>query len=97
MLHGFCLAHCSKYSTPMKVLFCFLAALCTPLEGDRTWTGSAGKQLTALQIALERGHAATGEAILKAAVKAGAGVSGAALESVEMLHKSASKYGCPGL
>lgn len=67
------------------------AATCTPSQNERTWAGSADKPLTALQIALDRGHAATAEAILKAAVEAGADVSGAALESVEMLHKSASK------
>ena len=70
---------------------CVLAATCTPPQNDRTWAGSADKQLTALQIALDRGHAAAGEVILKAAVQAGADVSGAALESVAMLHRSASK------
>ncbi|KAL3162656.1 Ankyrin repeat and SOCS box protein 16 [Trebouxia sp. C0009 RCD-2024] len=68
------------------------AATCTPPQNDRLWTGSAGKQgLTALQIALDQGHAGTGEVILKAAVKAGADVSSNAPETIAMLHNSASK------
>ncbi|KAL3135088.1 hypothetical protein ABBQ32_008033 [Trebouxia sp. C0010 RCD-2024] len=69
-----------------------VAATCTPPQNDRLWTGSAGQGgLTALRIALDHGHAATGEVILKAAVKAGADVCSNAPETIAMLHNSASK------
>ena len=72
---------------------CLIAVTCTPEQDDRRFSPvSLNKPLTALQIALEHGHATTAALILKAAVQAGADVSSAALESVDMLHRSASKY-----
>lgn len=67
------------------------AATCLPDPQDCHWIAPADKQYTALQIALEHGHAATGELILQAAIKAGADVTNAALECVDILHKAAGK------
>ena len=88
------LLHASCVTIMPHFVGLFPAAKCCPPEDDRIWTGSGGKQLTALQIAIEHGHTAAGEAILKAAVKAGYDMTSAAVERVcrcyTELHQSES-------
>lgn len=45
-----------------------------------------------MQLAIEHGHAAAAEVILKGAIKAGADLSACAAAAVDMLHKAALKY-----
>lgn len=71
-------------------MLCAAAICCLP-EDTPMWAGRAGQETTPLKIALEHGHAAAAEVILKAAVKSGNDMSGSAAEAVEMLHKAASK------
>ena len=77
-------------SLTFKAVVC-VTGQCSAPSDDRNWTSTAGQQLTALQIAIEYGHATMGRLLYEAALDAGADVTSLTQSGIQMLHKAASK------